>query len=378
MFAHIFTYRLKCLLRDRTTIFWTMLFPLLLGTFFYLAFSNLTTREIFQPIDVAVVDNSAWMDNESFKQVLKDVSTGEDRLFNLTITSADKAAKLLLDKNIAGYITVDKPIKIVVGRSGLEQSIIKSFIDNYMQSYSAFESIIIENPTKIQLLIDNVNNHRTYVQEAILPGGKPDFIVNYFYSLLAMACFYGGFMGMREINDVQANISNVAARVNIAPVHKMKFFFSSSAASLLVQFTQMLLLLVYITFVLKISFGSRIGYVLLTTFIGSIAGLSFGAFVSVLVKKSEAVKTGILISVTMLCSFFAGMMQENVKYLISRKVPLLSWINPVNLLTDAFYSLYYYDTMTRYKLNMVFLLVFTLLFCSVTYSIIRRRKYASL
>jgi ABC-2 type transport system permease protein len=31
MFAHIFIYRLKCLLRDKETIFWTLLFPLLFG-----------------------------------------------------------------------------------------------------------------------------------------------------------------------------------------------------------------------------------------------------------------------------------------------------------------------------------------------------------
>ena len=140
----------------------------------------------------------------------------------------------------------------------------------------------------------------------------------------------------------------------------------------------MLILLGYVTLVLKVQFGGRIGYILLTTFIGSIAGLTFGSFVSVLVKKSTGAKIGILIAVTMLCSFLSGMMQQNIKYLISRDMPLLSWINPLNLLTDAFYSLYYYDTLTRYGLNMMILMGFILVFGSVTYFIIRRRKYASL
>jgi ABC-2 type transport system permease protein len=140
----------------------------------------------------------------------------------------------------------------------------------------------------------------------------------------------------------------------------------------------MLILLAYLKFILNVGFGNRIGLIFLTTFIGSIAGLSFGAFISALFKKSEGAKTGILILSTMVCSFLAGMMQLSIKYIISQKAPLLSWINPLNLLTDAFYCLYYYDTLSRYMLNMTILLAFILLFCSVTYFIIRRRKYASL
>ncbi len=378
MFAHIFSYRLKCLLRDKSNIFWTMLFPLLLATFFQLAFSNLATNEKFKAINIAVVNNAAWQENESLRQVMDEVSNGDDRLFNLTVVSVEEAENLLNENKISGYIFADEPIQLVVSKSGMNQSIIKSFIDNYMQSSATFKSIMAEDPSKAAQIADSLGDRRTYVQQTKLPGGEPNYVVNYFYSLIAMACFYGGFMGMREISDIQANISPIAARVNVAPVHKLKTFIFSSAASLLILFSEMLILLGYVTLVLKVQFGGRIGYILLTTFIGSIAGLTFGSFVSVLVKKSTGAKIGILIAVTMLCSFLSGMMQQNIKYLISRDMPLLSWINPLNLLTDAFYSLYYYDTLTRYGLNMMILMGFILVFGSVTYFIIRRRKYASL
>ena len=378
MFAHIFKYRLKCLLGNKTTLFWTMLFPLLLATFFQLAFSNLNKNEKFQPINLAVVDNEAWRTDESFRSIMKEVSTGEDRLFNLTLVTRDEAESLLDEDKIAGYLEPGDPIGITVKRQGINQSILKSFTDNYMQNASAFESILTEDPSKVQQLIGIVGDRKSYVQEAAFPGGAPNYVVNYFYSLLAMACFYGGFMGLREISDIQANISSVAARVNVAPVHKLKAFLYSSAASLLVQFCELLVLIGYLAFVLKVDFGSKTGYILLTTFIGSIAGLIFGALISALVKKSEGAKIGILVSVSMVCSFLAGMMQPSVKYTISEKVPILSFLNPLNLLTDAFYSLYYYDTTSRYFINMIFLLGFILVFGSVIYFIIRRRKYASL
>ncbi len=378
MFVHIFSYRLKCLLRDKVTIFWTMLFPLLLATFFQLAFSNLTTGEKFKPVTIIVVDNAAWQKNNTFKRILEDVSTGKDRLFNFTVASEEEANRLLLDNKISGYIVADEPIRLVINKSGINQSIIKSFIDSYMQNYSTFERIVNEDPSKHKQLVDTAAIRQTFIHETDFPGGEPNYIVNYFYTLIAMTCFYGGFMGMREINDIQANISPAAARVNVAPIHKLKAFLSSSAASLLVQYSEMLILFAYLKFILNVGFGNRIGLIFLTTFIGSIAGLSFGAFISALFKKSEGAKTGILILSTMVCSFLAGMMQLSIKYIISQKAPLLSWINPLNLLTDAFYCLYYYDTLSRYMLNMTILLAFILLFCSVTYFIIRRRKYASL
>lgn len=77
-------------------------------------------------------------------------------------------------------------------------------------------------------------------------------------------------------------------------------------------------------------------------------------------------------------SFLAGMMYQNMKYIVSQNVPLLSYLNPVNLLTDAFYSLYYYDSLDRYFLNIAILSIFAIIFCAGTYLIVRRRKYASL
>jgi ABC-2 type transport system permease protein len=111
---------------------------------------------------------------------------------------------------------------------------------------------------------------------------------------------------------------------------------------------------------------------------GSVIGISFGAFVSALVPKGEGIKVAIMLAVSMTGSFLAGMMYQDIKYIVAQNVPVLSYLNPVNLLTDAFYSLYYYDTFTRYALNMGILSAFILVFCTVSYLIIRRQKYASI
>lgn len=378
VFKHIFTYRLKCLLRDHENIFWTLFFPLIMATLFNMAFSNLGSAETFKPVDIAVVNDEQYRQDKNFKSAVEKLSSGDDRLFNLSVVSREEADDMLKNNIIDGYIIAGWPIKLVVNQSGLNQNIIKSFTDNYMQTVSALNTILSKDPGKLQNLINEVESIVNYVKEVSHSNAEPDNILLYFYSLIAMACFYGGFFGMREVSDVQADISPVAARVNTAPVHKLKTFIYSSAASIIIHLAEMLLLLAYLIFALKIDFGSKTAYVLLTTFIGSIAGFFFGAFVSAAVKKSEGVKVGVLVSATMICCFLAGMMYQDIKYIIERNMPALSYLNPVNLLTDAFYSLYYYDTFTRFFTDIAILTAFVAVFGSGTCLIIRRRKYASL
>ena len=62
----------------------------------------------------------------------------------------------------------------------------------------------------------------------------------------------------------------------------------------------------------------------------------------------------------------------------SRAVPLISWINPANLISDAFYALYYYDTQTRFFTNIAIQLVMIVVISTIVVLRIRRQRYASL
>ena len=104
MFTHIFRYRLKCLLRDKTTIFWTMIFPIALAIFFNMSLANINSGEAFRVIKVAVVDDANYQQEEYFQAALKTVSEGDKPLFDLTVTSLDKARQMLEEDAIAGYI----------------------------------------------------------------------------------------------------------------------------------------------------------------------------------------------------------------------------------------------------------------------------------
>ncbi|MFY9177272.1 MAG: ABC transporter permease [Caldicoprobacterales bacterium] len=384
MFLHNYIYRLKCIIKDKEFLFWTLLFPIILATLFNFAFSNITEAEKFTRLNIAVVDNEEFRQNTALQRAIKaaaNSSGDKDRegLFNIRYTSKEEGDKLLEDREIEGYIYLDNGIKLVVKESGLSQSIIKGFMDHFMQLSSTLETIIRKDPQSMERgILDKAEAAINYLKEVAPSKSSPDIVVNYFYNLIAMACMYGGFWGLKEVTVIQANLSSQGARINIAPIHKFKIFIVCVLAAVTVQLFEILLLLAYLALVLKISFGNQIGYIIFTCIVGTITGVTFGAFVASVVKKGEGVKIGILIGSSMTMSFLAGMMYDKMKYIISTKVPVIGYLNPANLITDCFYSLYYYGINTRFFINIGVLCVFIVFFSLCTYLILRRQKYASL
>ncbi len=378
MFRHVFFYRLKYLLRNREMVFWTLLFPILLSVFFSLAFANLYTAEAFHQIPIAVVDNDAYRTDTVFRTVLREASAGEDALFSVSAVSLDKAREMLSSGSVAGYVDLEDGLHATVQSSGLNQTILKSFLDGYLQMSRTAETLLSQNPAAAFTgLLSDLNASKTFTKPL---GGmpKPETLLAYFYALLAMTCLYGSFFGAQEVMDVQANLSAQGARISVAPVHKLKVFLSGLSASLLIQYTEMLIVIAFLRFVLGVEFGSQTGYVLILSFVGSVMGITFGAAVAAIGRKSEGATTGILVSVSMILSFFSGLMFVEMKYLIAKAFPPAAYLNPATLVADGFYALYYYADHSRFWLNVGLLAAFSVLFCLLIYRAIRRRKYASL
>jgi len=375
MFLFNYRYRLKCIFKDRQLMFWTFLFPILLATLFNLAFANLSSADSFLKVNVAVVQNQELDQNPAFTQAID----GADDLFIVQYTTRAAADALLKDNQIDGYIVFDSDLNLVVNQSGLNQTIIREFLDDFVQSSATLVTIITANPTALDNgILAGVSSRSEYLTAVSASQSNPDPVVNYFYALIAMTCLYGGFLGVKEVVAIQADLSAVGARINLAPTNKLTVFLSSMLAATTIQLLELLILLAFLIGVLGISFGDQLGYIALTCVAGSLTGVTFGACIGSIIKKSEGLKIGILIGSTMIMSFLAGMMSADMKYLVMTRAPILGYLNPANLITDSFYALYYYNTHTQFFTDILLLCGFTLLFSTVTYLVIRRQKYASL
>ncbi|MFA9399112.1 MAG: ABC transporter permease [Clostridiaceae bacterium] len=384
MFFHNYIYRIKCILGNKQMMFWTFLFPIVLATLFNMAFANLYSSENFNEINIGIVKNEEYSENENFIKALDAVSTSKkdddkDNLFAVKYTSKEDADTLLEDNKISGYIYFDNGLNLIVKESGIDQSILKGFLDDFQQTSSTIVTVISKEPTAIENgLIESISVREDYLEEVAPSTAEPDTTVNYFYSLIAMTCLYGGFLGLNEVVAIQANLSPQGARVNVAPTHKLKVFIVAILSATTVQLAEIFVLMAYLIFALKISFGSQIGYIALTCLVSTITGVTFGTCIASIIKAGEGIKTGIIIGTTMTMSFLSGMMYDKMKYIVNTKIPILRYLNPANLITDSFYSLYYYSNHHQYFINLLFLCGFIIVFSGITYMVLRRQKYASL
>ena len=103
-----------------------------------------------------------------------------------------------------------------------------------------------------------------------------------------------------------------------------------------------------------------------------------GMAIGTTLRTNENTKTGILLAVTMFGCFLSGMMGITMKYIIDKNVPIINKINPASMITDGFYSLYYYDTLDRFYFNLASLLVFSGVMISISYISLRRQKFENL
>lgn len=396
MFIHNFKYALKTLFRDKMLIFWTFAFPIILGTFFNMAFSNIENSEKLEIINIAIVENDEFQNNELYKQAFKTLSDekNEDRLFNTKYVTEEEAKQLLEKDEITGYMILeeDNP-KVVVTTSGINETILKYVVEEITTNGQIVENLIDKEINKeLSSGIYNLYNldykkiyenvlEKTQNQEAKITdisNNNLSYTMIEFYTLIAMTCLYGGTLGMVAINKNLANMSSNGKRVSVAPTPKGKVIFSSILASYITQLIGLTLLFIYTIFVLKVDYGTNLPLIILLGIVGSLAGLSMGLAIGTILKANENVKIGIVIAVTMLGCFLSGIMGITMKYLIDKNAPIINKINPASMITDGFYSLYYYDTLDRYYFNIISLVVFSLVMIIVSYTSLRRQKYDSI
>ena len=92
-------------------------------------------------------------------------------------------------------------------------------------------------------------------------------------------------------------------------------------------------------------------------------------------------KTGLLTGTTCLLSLFAGLYGEPVMNMadqLARDYPLLASLNPAKVVTDTFYSLYYYDGLEVFAGNVALIGLFSAALFAVGALFVRRQRYASL
>lgn len=359
-----------------------------------MAFSNIENSEKLDIINIAIIKNEDFENNKAFKTSFEELSDedNEDRLFNTQYTTEEKAKELLDNGEIVGYMKLkeDKPT-LTFATSGIDQTIFKYVTEEIEQT-----SDIIKNLSEAEIKKEitsgnyyNIDYDKIYkkaidlskdnnVELKDISSSHLSYTMIEFYTLIAMTCLYGGMLSMVSINHTLANLSNKGKRIAVSPTKKGTIILSSLLASYIAQLIGLAILFVYTLFILKIDYGDNTGLIILLAMIGSFTGLTLGTFVGTLFKTNENAKTGILIALTMFWCYLSGMMGITMKYVVDKNVPIINKINPASMITDGFYSLYYYDTLDRYWTDIISLLIFAFVLIAISFFSLRRQKYDSI
>ena len=393
MFSHNLKYIIKTLFKNKVLIFWTFAFPIILGILFNMSFSNIEKDEMLQIFDIAVVDNNEFKAQEIYRETLNELSSdnNENKLFNIKYVTEDEADLLLDNLDIKGYIVFknDEP-QVVIKENGTYQTLIKFVITEIGQNQTIIEDLSkksieeeisngnysVDTEKIINDILNKIKNEQINLKN--ISKSNLHYMQIEYYTLIAMACMYGGMLGLTAINNCLANMSNKGKRISVSPNRKSIIVLSSALGAYVVSLVGLALLIIFLKLGLKADFGNNITLVILLSAVGNLAGISLGVLIASIFKVSEGAKTGIVIAITMFLSVLSGMMGVTLKYVIDKNIPIINLVNPNNLITDGFYSLYYFDTLYRYFRDVRYLLIFIGICLVISFISLRREKYDSI
>ncbi len=391
---NVYRGAIAVLARKRELLIWALAFPLILSTMFMIMFANLDDATSFDPVPTAVVCDDNYDNAPEFASIVEQLGTpGTDQLLDVqSYSNADEATEALANDEVVGIISVSAkgtPQLIVppdAGGLGVEQigrTILNTVVDTYVRDANLLATIAADDPTALTdpARISNAFAGGKFTEQVSLTHAAPAQSVRYYYALLGMAALFCGHVGMLAICEMQPNLSALGARRALGATSRGKTLTATLAASWTISFICLMAAFLYIRFVGGIDFAGREGACIAGIAIAALFATAFGTFLGSLPKIGLGIKAGVLTGITCFLSLFAGLYGEPCMELadsIARSYPALAALNPAKVVTDLFYSLYYYDSFLPFAQKAGILLAMAAVLFAGSALFVRRQRYASL
>ena len=390
MFWHLYRYRVKVLLKNKYLLFWQGLFPIILGTFFFMAFSDIT--EMTENMDkISIVITEDREEGGSSEDIVKAdaafstfLETMEDReFFEVTYAEYDDAMELLTDDKAVGAIVVSKGEKgtdmsVVFSGTGMNQTILKNIINTYNHSAAVIADTLATNPAAVESVMNELYSQESLSRELSVNAKNMDTYNQYYFALFAMTCMFGASYGLINIVHCQADQSAVGIRRAASPTKKMMMVLSEYLAAVTLVEILFIVLFVYLTAALGIDLGDKYVHIFVASFMSSLLGVAIGYFFGVVLKCKQSAKEGIQMAIIMFLNFLAGLMVGSMKFVIEESCPIVNRINPAAIISDCFYSICAYDDIDMYARCVASIGIWTVVLTIASVAVLRREKYANI
>ena len=342
-------YQGKNSFREKSLVFWSILYPLIMAVFFYIAFSGLMDREM-ENIEVGISKENP------IGNILEEIE-----ILDIHIILEDEIGKRLQDGDIYGYI--DDDLNLIVKESGLNQTIIKEIVDQIIQI------------GELNVPLENMDLGIDYT---ISRNQSADPIIIIFYALIAMVSTYGVYSGIEVVSLIQANLSEVGKRINVTPIRKGDFIIAGVIVGFIINIMSNALLLLFIQYILGVNLFTELKLSLIFIILGNLFGIGLGLLIGVASKHPANVKTIFGVAVTLFLAFLSGLMSPNIKVLIDDTVPIVNKLNPVAIITDNLYKINLLGITDNVNQGMITIGTLCLVLILASYGLLRRKTYDSI
>jgi len=408
-----FLVNLKLHLREKTQLFWLFAFPIILATMFNGMFGNIAESFELHPLDVAVVEDTAWkasygaqilVDGISSDSSTSDVdgyakvdSDGGPKLVDaMKVDSAAQAERLLADGTAQGMLqVVDGKMRFSVSQStqssasdvmasssGLDISltVLGNIVDLYNRNTDVVTDIARDNPAALMdgAVTGSIGSASGYTKEIQLTNFKPSGTARYYYALLGMAALMAMSFAINAVTMTQANLSALGIRRSLSPLPKLQQLMAGFLSSWLCSFLSLTVAMLYIRFGCRISLGGREWAAVGACLVASFAASAFGTLLGALPKIPTGAKHGLCTALACILSLFSGLYGQFAMQLsdqIAQHAPVLSMLNPAQQITNLFYDILYYDNFGPFLTTTGILAAMSLVCLVVATILLRRQRY---
>ena len=209
-----------------------------------------------------------------------------DLIRTMEMTEAD-AVKALENGEVDGIFYSGEDPSLTVSGSGFPQSILQMILENIRRESRRWRCGAAPSGRNGGSSGSHVGLWRR--SGAGFPGRKDnDGTAQFFYALLGMACLYGCFIGYNSAMELQANLTPLAARRCAGPVNRLSLVLTETLVSFGLHFVNMVLLLAYMKYILKLEFAGSYAEMLPALFLGSMIGVTMECSSQVSGKRARA------------------------------------------------------------------------------------------
>lgn len=283
---NIMLKEIKGNVRNKKSIVFMVLFPIVLMTILGLAFSNSFSSDYkISGISVIYTDNGSSELSNGFRNFVENSKKLGIKFYE--VKNTDVGINDVENAKYAGYIVLkgDNITLYKNDRNSSDASIVESILKVFVDRYNVIATIAKENPASILKINTNDNYNFTEIV-SLIKERQPSSYDYYSISMLTLIILYGSMSVIHSVGGERTK--NTGNRMLISPARKYEILMGKIFGASFVVLLQSVLVFLYSKYILKAYWGKDIYTIFLIIISEIIFSISLGICLGFLIKNRSA------------------------------------------------------------------------------------------